>query len=147
MTDTTYKKEDTGLKSTKTLENCKILYVEDNEVNQFLAQQILKPWNAHIEFAENGEAAIKRLKEKEFDVVLMDIQMPVMDGIEATRAIRQDRDIKKDIPIIGFTADIMMGTKIAAMKAGMDHVVIKPFDKEVLFDIITDVLDKRINSQ
>ncbi len=129
------------------LTGCRILYVEDNEVNQYLAQQILKPWNVHIEFAENGKEAISRLKEKDFDIVLMDIQMPIMNGIEATKAIRNDKDLKSDIPIIGFTADIMMGTKIAAAKAGMNEIVMKPFNRDELYGIVTALLEKQLSGQ
>ncbi len=129
------------------LNGCRILYVEDNEVNQYLAQQILKPWNVHIEFAENGKEAISRLKEKDFDIVLMDIQMPIMGGIEATKVIRNDNALKSDIPIIGFTADIMTGTRIAAMKAGMNEIVMKPFDRDKLYKIITALLEKQVNGQ
>jgi CheY-like chemotaxis protein len=129
------------------LTGCHILYVEDNEVNQYLAQQILKPWNVEIEFAENGKEAISRLEEKDFDLVLMDIQMPIMNGIEATKVIRNDNDLKSDIPIIGFTADIMMGTKIAAMKAGMNKIVMKPFDRDELYEIVTTLLEKQLSGQ
>jgi len=135
------------IKRPDALTGCHILYVEDNEVNQYLAQQILKPWNVHIEFAENGKEAISRLKEKNFDIVLMDIQMPIMDGIEATKVIRNDEALKSDIPIIGFTADIMMGTKIAAMKAGMNEIVMKPFDRDELYAIITALLEKQVIGQ
>lgn len=137
----------TEIKDPKGLQGCRILYVEDNEVNQYLAQQLLKPWKVQIEFAENGRTALSRLKEKDFDIVLMDIQMPIMDGIEATKAIRIDKDLKSDIPIIGFTADIMMGTKIAAMKAGMNEIVLKPFDRNDLYDIITALLAKQVTGQ
>ncbi len=129
------------------LNGCRILYVEDNEVNQYLAQQILKPWNVHIEFAENGKEAVSRLKEKDFDIVLMDIQMPIMGGIEATKIIRNDNALKSDIPIIGFTADIMTGTRIAAMKAGMNEIVMKPFDRDELYKIITILLEKQVTGQ
>jgi len=135
------------IKDPKGLQGCHMLYVEDNEVNQYLAQQLLKPWKVQIEFAENGKTAVSRLKEKDFDIVLMDIQMPIMDGIEATKAIRNDKDLKSDIPIIGFTADIMMGTKIAAMKAGMNEIVLKPFDRNELYDIITALLEKQVTGQ
>jgi signal transduction histidine kinase/ActR/RegA family two-component response regulator len=122
----------------KDLQGMSILYVEDNEVNQFLAKQILKSWNVQLEFAENGEDALTKLAASKFDIILMDIQMPIMDGIEATTNIRKNRRFgtNQDLPIIGFTADVMSKTKHKAINAGMNDIIVKPFDKEVLYEMI-----------
>ncbi len=122
--------------NTRSFGQLQILYVEDNEVNRFLAEQIFMDWDAQLDYAENGKEAIEKLEEKSFDIVLMDIQMPVMDGIEATRWLRKHGNGYATIPIIGFTADVMDGTKTKAINAGMNDVILKPFQREELFAII-----------
>lgn len=118
------------------LSNVRILYVEDNEVNRFLAEQLFIGKDTHLEYAENGKQAIEMIEKSHYDLVLMDIQMPIMDGIETTKWLRQHGNGYSNIPIIGFTADVMNGTKTKALRAGMDDVILKPFKKEELFAII-----------
>ncbi len=125
------------------LADIRILLVEDNEINQTLAIDTLKGYNKNIKIdvALNGLAAIKKLKENDYDIVLMDIQMPKMDGLEATQFIREKLDYPKNkIPILGLSAHAMTEEKEECLKAGMDGYMTKPFDAEVLIGTINTLI-------
>lgn len=110
-----------------------VLLVEDNDINRLYAKSILKTWHCETETAENGLVAIEHLKNKSFDVVLMDVQMPVMDGYEATRAIRMMEPPINNVPIVALTAN---ATKIdidRCLSAGMNDYLSKPFTPEDLY--------------
>lgn len=128
------------------LSKVRILYVEDNEVNRFLAEQMFISKDTVLDYAENGKIAIEMIENNHYDLVLMDIQMPIMDGIETTKWLRQHGNGYASIPIIGFTADVMNGTKTKALRAGMDDVILKPFKKEELFAIISKYTNKEAQS-
>ncbi len=115
----------------KDLNGTRILLVEDNEINQFLAVTILKKWNAVIETSTNGREALEALSKNTFDLILMDMQMPEMDGIQATEIIR--KDLKLKLPIIALTANAIKGEKDKCLQAGMTDYVSKPFDQEELY--------------
>jgi len=115
------------------LKRLHILLVEDNDINRLYAQSILRNWNCIADIAENGLVAIERLKNKVYDVVLMDIQMPVMDGYEATRAIRSMPAPVNSIPIIALTANATKADVEKCLKAGMNDYLSKPFTPEDLF--------------
>ncbi|WP_281615132.1 response regulator [Flammeovirga sp. SubArs3] len=106
----------------------KVLVVEDNMFNQLLVVNILEGWGMEIKTAENGQKAVDLVKENDFDIILMDIQMPVMDGVEATKIIRGD--LHKNLPIIALTANSSRSEQNLYMKTGMDACVSKPFDLE-----------------
>lgn len=104
-----------------------ILLVEDNKVNQLVASKLLQKFGYAYALAENGEEALKQLAEHSFDVILMDCQMPIMDGFEATRAIRlMEEQSGQHIPIIGLTANALDGDKERCMACGMDDYSTKP---------------------
>jgi PAS domain S-box-containing protein len=106
-----------------------VLLVEDNRVNQMIAGTYLKKWNMNVVFADNGAQAVEKLRSKNFDIVLMDLQMPVMDGYEATQKIRAMSDpYFHNIPIIALTASAMAGMKDKVAKVGMNDFISKPFD-------------------
>jgi signal transduction histidine kinase/DNA-binding response OmpR family regulator len=129
------------------LRNVKILLVEDNKVNQTLASYVLTKAGGEVEVAENGLAAIEYLMKKKFDVVLMDIQMPEMDGYEATHYIRtQLQPPASQIPIIAMTAHAMSTESVKCIKAGMDDYVSKPFDSASLINKIVTLIKNRTNS-
>lgn len=128
--------------NTNSLNGKKILVTDDNEINRLLASTILLNFGAHITEASNGEEAFERLKTENFDLVLMDIQMPVMDGLEATKLIR--RTIKSDIPIIALTAFALKGDNQKCFDAGMDDYLSKPFEETQLLDIVSKWLNKPI---
>jgi signal transduction histidine kinase/DNA-binding NarL/FixJ family response regulator len=105
-----------------------VLLVEDNLVNQQLATRLLEKWGHRVTLAADGQLALDALERQRFDVVLMDMQMPVMDGIDATRAIRR-REIESGqghLPIIAMTANAMQGDREACLAAGMDDYIAKP---------------------
>ncbi|MGZ3900254.1 MAG: ATP-binding protein [Bacteroidia bacterium] len=118
----------------KSLASVKILLVEDNKLNQLLASKVLEQWNTFPIIATNGKIAIQKLSEEKFDLVLMDIQMPEMDGYEATSYIRTH--ISKSLPIIAMTANAMAGEKEKCIKAGLNDLIAKPFDPKELYSKI-----------
>jgi signal transduction histidine kinase/CheY-like chemotaxis protein len=116
----------------KHIRGARVLLVEDNEINQQVALEILERARLDVSLAENGQEAVSAVKEKDYDVVLMDIQMPLMNGYEATGAIRSDPRFK-DLPIIAMTAHAMAGDEDKSLQAGMNGHVTKPIDPDLLF--------------
>jgi CheY-like chemotaxis protein len=108
--------------------------VEDNEFNQLLAISILEQWGISWDQAYNGSEAIAKLSSSSYDLVLMDIQMPIMGGLEATNILRND--LKIPIPIIALTANAMKEDIEAYLQAGFDSCVTKPFEQTVLLETI-----------
>lgn len=115
------------------LEGSKILLVEDNMINQDVARAMLNQRGMAVEVAENGEQAVAMVKEAEYDCVLMDVQMPVMDGNEATRIIREELG-RTDLPILAMTAKVLETDIKKALKSGMNCHIPKPIDLELLLD-------------
>jgi len=114
-------------------ENVKILVAEDNPINKFLIVKVLKGWNIIADVVENGKEALDKLASNDYDLILMDTFMPVMNGLEATRLIREGFvEGKKDIPVITFSAAVMENDKKAAIDAGADDVLSKPFELGIL---------------
>lgn len=117
--------------------NRKILLVEDVEMNQFLASKKIESWGVSVDIAQNGKVAVEMVMKQMYDLVLMDIQMPEMDGLEATRHIRNMQDTKKaSIPIVALTANLLKGDGDQYIAAGMNGYLSKPFDDQKLFNII-----------
>ncbi len=119
--------------------NLHVLMVEDNVMNQMILKKLLaSTQNLLLEIANNGEEALAMMKEQHFDLILMDLQMPVMDGYEATEAIRSGSlgQAYRQIPIIAVTADAMQETKQRVLKVGMNDYLTKPVRKEVLLERI-----------
>ncbi|MGZ4054506.1 MAG: response regulator [Bacteroidia bacterium] len=135
--------DDRTIQEQENISGLKILLVEDNLLNQILAKKVLTDWNWEVEVAENGLIAIEKLKKSNFDVILMDIQMPEMDGYEATRTIRKMPDpAESETPIIAMTAHAMAGEADKCLKAGMDDYISKPFDTKVLHSKIIEAVKK-----
>ncbi len=120
--------------------NKKILLVEDNEFNRLLANTILTTYGAIVTEAWNGKIATDLISEQQFDLVVMDIQMPVMNGFEATRYIRET--LKLDIPILALTANVVRGEKAKCLNAGMDDYIAKPFEETHLVKTICALLQQ-----
>lgn len=110
----------------------RILVVEDNLANQLVAKKFLSKWELKVSIAEDGEVALKLLESEDFDLILMDIQMPKMDGYEATKAIRKMQKYE-NIPIIALTASISSGVSEKVFGAGMNDHILKPFEPELLY--------------
>lgn len=118
------------------LKGRKILLVEDNRLNREVACGFLKKWGAIVKTAENGLLAIQELETTEFHAVLMDIQMPVMDGYEAVRQIRS-LPKHKDLPVIAMTAHAMASDRTRCIAEGMNDYITKPIDRSELFSVLT----------
>jgi signal transduction histidine kinase/CheY-like chemotaxis protein len=114
------------------LHGVRVLLVEDNELNQEVAMGLLEPARMSIDLAENGEVAVQMVSKHDYDLVLMDMQMPVMDGIAATKAIRSNPRFH-ELPIVAMTANAMDAERELCRQAGMNDHVSKPIDPDVMF--------------
>ncbi len=119
----------------------KILLVEDNEINQLIAKELLNTRGHQVDIANNGQEAIDMLNKSTYDLVLMDIQMPIMDGLTATTKIRKDTRFN-DLPIIAMSAHAMKGDKEISLKHGMNNHLSKPIDPDELYNCINEWLNK-----
>jgi signal transduction histidine kinase/ActR/RegA family two-component response regulator len=119
--------------TTKDLKGKRILLVEDFIFNIMVAQKMLETWNAIVDVAENGEIAVDKAKTNDYDLILMDLQMPIMDGIEATQVIRE---FNKKIPIIALTATASSEMQAEVLKIGMNDYLSKPFNPDELFSTV-----------
>jgi CheY-like chemotaxis protein len=127
-----------GIRKYVGLEDRKILVVEDVELNQHLARHIMESWGCVVEIAENGSLAVEKVINTDFDLILMDIQMPVMDGMEATRRIREMNDERKSVvPIVALTANAMKSECETYLRIGMNDCLAKPFEEPMLFETIS----------
>lgn len=123
-------------------ERLNILLVEDNLLNQRIVTFSLKKFNHDVIIANNGVEAIERFREQKFHVILMDIMMPVMDGLEATIKIREEEQltgVEKRTPIIALTANTMDNDRDKCISYGMDEFLPKPFDIEKLKTIFFEL--------
>ena len=129
------------------IKGAKILLVEDNEINQQVAKEILEGADLIVSLADDGQQAVNMVQENPYDAILMDIQMPVMDGYQATRKIREwetevrgqkteDRKDDSELPIIAMTAHAMAGDEDKSLQAGMNGHVTKPIDPDQLFSTL-----------
>jgi signal transduction histidine kinase/CheY-like chemotaxis protein len=116
--------------------NIHILVAEDNEINQTLLKNLFSYWNLRYELAQNGKEAIEKLEHGKFDLLLMDIQMPEVDGYTATRHIRNV--LHSDIPIIAMTAHAMAGEREKCLSYGMNEYISKPIREEQLYKLIAE---------
>ncbi len=121
----------------------KVLLVEDNKINQQVAQELLSNMGLIVDIVENGRDAVKAVQTNEYALVLMDIQMPVMDGYKATTCIRQDSRFKQ-LPIIAMTANAMTGDREKCLDVGMNDHLLKPIDPEILYSTLRQWLDTDI---
>ncbi|MFZ4503993.1 MAG: response regulator, partial [Methylovulum sp.] len=115
-----------------TIHGAHILLVEDNELNQQVALELLRDVGFVVDLAENGQIAVNKIKAMPYDMVLMDVQMPVMDGLMATQAIREDERFN-DLPIVAMTANAMQSDREKCLSAGMNDHLIKPIEPEDLW--------------
>ncbi len=118
-----------------------ILVAEDNKVNQMLIKQVCKNWNATIEIADNGRIAVEKSESQNYDIILMDLQMPELNGFEAVEAIRKnEKNNNHKTPILALTADAMPETKSYVQRNGFNGYITKPFKSDELLREITHCL-------
>jgi PAS domain S-box-containing protein len=134
------KKKDNTVATSKNLKGKKILVVDDNIMNRMVANVILKDYDVIISEAGNGEEAVKHLRNNSCDLVLMDIQMPLLNGYQASEIIRQE--LKLDLPIIALTANAMKGEKEKCLEYGLNDYLSKPFDEENFLTVISTWIGK-----
>lgn len=118
------------------MRNAKVLLVEDNDVNQLVASAILEQWAIKPIIARDGKEAIQKWREHQPDIILMDCQMPIMDGYAASRQIREVESAQKRVPIIALTANAMHGDREKCFSAGMDDYLTKPFEEEDIYKML-----------
>lgn len=127
----------------KKLEDANVLLVEDNAINQKIVVLSLKELVKNIEIANNGKEALDKFGTSKFDIILMDIQMPIMNGIISTKKIREiEASTESHTPIIAITANALLGDKEECLTAGMDDYISKPFQIEVLIEKMKNLLEK-----
>lgn len=125
-------------KTVRSLAGMRVLLVEDNDINRMYAATILKKWHCKLDEAENGQIALEKIRKQDYDLILMDIHMPILDGIEAARSIRTSfPKPKSGVPIIAFTANALKGDKDKYLSAGMNSYISKPFMPDELFNIMS----------
>lgn len=124
-----------------------ILIADDNQINRVVIKKMLSQFSVILDFVENGEEAVEKVKSKIYDIVLMDIYMPVLDGLEATKKIRDMEDIYfKELPIIALTASVMENDINSIYENGLNDYQVKPFKLNELVEKINKyiLLEDRI---
>lgn len=127
-------------KNMTTLYGSKILFVEDNLMNQEIVLGLLEPYNFDVEVAENGIEAVELFHTYKYELILMDIQMPLMDGYKATKLIRE---VDKDIPIIALSANAMLEDRKKTLRAGMNEHLNKPIEVDKLYKTLLRYMSKK----
>ena len=130
-----------GASAPAPVQSLRVLVVEDNAVNQRVARRMLERMGHAVEIAENGKIAVERCAQDVFDLVLMDCQMPVMDGLSATRELRR-REASRALPIVAMTANAMPGDREACSEAGMDDFLSKPVTLDALSLVLKRVSER-----
>ena len=126
------------------LEGVKLLIVDDNEINLMVLKQFLNKWNIEYEEARNGVEAFEKLKNEKFDLVLLDLQMPIMDGFTVAQEVRKlDSAYFKNLPIIALSASVSSDITDKVINSGMNDYLCKPFEPEVLFQKIKWYCNKK----
>ncbi len=125
----------------KKIYGARVLVVEDNEINQYVAAELLKSAGLIVEIANNGQQGVQMAEAGVYNAILMDIQMPIMDGITATQKIRQLQGKARSTPIIAMTAHAMIGDREKSLAAGMNDHVTKPINQEMLFETLLKWID------
>jgi signal transduction histidine kinase/DNA-binding response OmpR family regulator/HPt (histidine-containing phosphotransfer) domain-containing protein len=129
---TSRKTDQTGAEQLRSIRGARLLLVEDNEINQQVAQELLEQAGLRVDIASHGQEALQMLEEDTYACVLMDMQMPIMDGLTATRRIREDHRFK-DLPVLAMTANATMDDRSRALESGMNDHIAKPINPQQLF--------------
>ena len=129
------------------LNNLRILLAEDNTVNQRIATRILEKFGWKVIVVNNGQEVLNALNNQTFDVILMDDNMPLLTGIEATQVIRrEEKQTGHHVPIIAMTANAMAGDRERYLASGMDGYVSKPIDRTLLYNEIVKLVTQRLKN-
>ena len=130
------------------MKGVRVLLAEDNEVNIFLAKSIMENWQFKVDVAQNGIDAVRLAQENTYDIVLMDIQMPELSGLDAAQMIRLNPDkAKASVPIVALTANALKGDAEKYLSIGMNDYISKPFEEEALFLKIANLLPHKVSKQ
>lgn len=127
------------------IKGAKILLVEDNEINQQIGKELLESQGAEIAIAENGAVALEKAQQEQWSIILMDVQMPVMDGYTASKEIRKEFNAD-NLPILAMTANAMAGDREKALEAGMQDHITKPIDPNELYEKVNRWINSTIHS-
>ncbi|MBG48381.1 MAG: hypothetical protein CML05_08850 [Pseudozobellia sp.] len=123
----------------------RFLVVDDNRINLLVVEKFLKKWGVGFDIATNGKIAVEKAATNEYDLILMDLQMPVMDGYNASLAIRKsDRPYTRKVPIFALSASTSTAIKTDLLKFGINGLITKPFNPDELFAILSETLNKKI---
>ena len=126
------------------IRSMKVLLAEDGRVNQLVAVKMLKKRGHEVVVAEDGQVAVDRHEKQSFDAILMDVQMPHLDGLEATKIIRErEKESGEHVPVIAMTANAMKGDREKCLDAGMDDYIAKPIRSDKLFNILEKYAPER----
>ncbi|PXY00632.1 hypothetical protein DF185_12015 [Marinifilum breve] len=128
-------------KTDKDIKDVKVLLVEDQPSNRKTLEVYLKNKVGRVDIAENGKQAVEKFQDEEYDIILMDLQMPIMGGIEASlriRKIEEDREVERPTPIIAFTANYYSDDKDISVEIGMDVYLSKPFQCKTIYELIQE---------
>jgi CheY-like chemotaxis protein/HPt (histidine-containing phosphotransfer) domain-containing protein len=121
-----------------------VLHVEDYPINALIVERMLRAWGLQVDLAENGRIALERLRENSYDLILMDLRMPELDGYETTEYIRQHMpEPLRSLPIIAITAQVLREEKERCLRIGMNDYVAKPYDPRRLFQALIKYLEPR----
>ncbi|WP_017732698.1 response regulator [Nafulsella turpanensis] len=125
----------------------KVLLVDDNRVNQLVTSKMLEKWGLQVEIAGDGKEGVKKAAEKDFDIILMDLQMPGMDGFEATRQIRSLSSHNGKVPVMALTASAILSLQPEIQNCNINDCLMKPFKPEDLYNLIYKSLCKKEQDQ
>ncbi|MFC7669761.1 ATP-binding protein [Hymenobacter humi] len=132
-------KEPTAIQQPDLLEGLTILFAEDNAVNQLIGFSMLSQWKVKVDMAQNGEEALAKAGERKYDIILMDIQMPQMNGFEATARLRAEVGLNRDTPIIALTADAIRVNGGSSEQLGFTDFLTKPYSEHSLYKMLAKV--------
>jgi len=135
------------IEKTASFDNIRILVAEDNKINQIVVLELLKKVGVKVDIANDGNEALQMVQKDSYNILFMDIQMPEMDGLEATEHIRALGGVYSEIPIIAMTAHAMSGDRKKSLKAGMNDHITKPLDPRILYETISKWTEPALKQQ
>jgi signal transduction histidine kinase/ActR/RegA family two-component response regulator len=127
----------------ETLSGMRVLLAEDLEINQYIIRELMRDWKVELQITNNGQEALDALRLSNFDIVLLDMHMPVLNGLETAQLIRSGACGQANIPLIGLTADVFDDTREALTNAGVNEMLTKPFNIQNLMDTLLRFVPKR----